>query len=110
MVSSLKGLHKWVVVVPDGCNVAKTKAIKVDICRYLEKYDFDTQKTMDRWQIANLELSQHQFENRSFLELLNTAVYALNEDVYSSNRTLFKYMFLMDGTPLQSLRNVPLDC
>jgi hypothetical protein len=42
MESSLKGLHKWVTVVGDGCNIAETKAIKVDICRYLEKYDFDT--------------------------------------------------------------------
>jgi len=30
--------------VEDGADINSCKAIKVDICRYLEKYDFDTQK------------------------------------------------------------------
>ena len=40
--SSLKSLNRWVLLVEDGSNLVTCNCIKVNIPRFLEKYDFET--------------------------------------------------------------------
>jgi hypothetical protein len=49
MQSSLQNLNRWVLILEDGSNLASCNCVKVNIPRFLEKYDFETQKNqLDR--------------------------------------------------------------
>jgi len=56
--SSLKNLDRWVLLVEDGSNLATCNCIKVNIPRFLEKYDFEAQKNqLDRVEKYYMELT-----------------------------------------------------
>lgn len=56
--SSLKSLDRWVLLVEDGSNLATCNCIKVNIPRFLEKYDFEAQKNqLDRVEKYYMELT-----------------------------------------------------
>jgi hypothetical protein len=58
MSSTLSNLTQFVTLIEDGADINTCKAIKVDICRYLQKYDFDTQKRqMDISTVAKMKFS-----------------------------------------------------
>lgn len=58
----------------DGSNLATCNCVKINIPRFLEKYDFETQKNkLDRVEKYYMELTQQNFEERSLLEMLNKA-------------------------------------
>jgi len=56
-----------------------------------------------------MKLSQKDFEKRSFLEVLNTAVYKLTDDVHSKKK-LYRYLFQLDGKIITDLRQIDPDC
>jgi hypothetical protein len=55
-----------------------------------------------------MKLGQNDFEKRSFLEVMNTAVYKLTNDVHSGKK-LFRYLFQLDGKMITDLREINPD-
>ena len=79
IVSSLAHIDHWVLLVEDGVDLSICKAIKVNIPRFLQKYDFDIQKRqVDSFSKAKLGLTQQDFEYRALLELLDFATINLH--------------------------------
>ena len=104
--SSLSNLNRWVLLVEDGSNLVTCNCIKVNIPRFLEKYDFETQKNqLDRVEKYRMELNQESFEERSMLEMLSKATEELQPDINKPKRH-YKYLFTLQGLPVLSLRSI----
>ena len=59
IISSLAHLNHWVLIVEDGADLSTCKAVKVNIPRFLQKYDFDTQKKeLDQFSKSYMKLNQ----------------------------------------------------
>ena len=62
------------MLIEDGSNLADCLSIKVNVPRFLEKYDFETQKNpLDRVEKYYMQWNQADFEERAMLEILNFA-------------------------------------
>lgn len=83
------------LILEDGSNLASCNCVKVNIPRFLEKYDFETQKNqLDRVDKYYMQLSQTDFEERSLLEMLNKATLELQPNINKPKR-YYKYLFTL---------------
>jgi hypothetical protein len=72
--SSLRNTDRWILLIEDGSNLAHCNCIKVNVPRFLEKYEFDTQKNqLDRVAKYFMKNTQEDFEKQSMLEMLDYA-------------------------------------
>ena len=105
VISSLAHLNHWVLILEDGSDLSTCKAIKVNIPRFLQKYDFQTQTNEpDIYQKSNFTLTQQDFEHRALLELLDFVSNALSER--SGDPKYYLYIFELGGRLITSLRQL----
>lgn len=89
--------------------MAHCLCIKVNIPRFLEKYDFETQKNqLDRVEKYYMEWTQADFEERALLEMLNYATKELQPNI-NKPKHYYKYLFSLQGKPITSLRQISED-
>jgi hypothetical protein len=98
-----------VLLIEDGSDLGHCNCIKVNVPRFLEKYDFETQKNeLDRVEKYYLTLTQQDFERRSLLEMLDYATLKMQPNINKAKH-YYKYCFDFSGKPITSLRQISPD-
>ncbi|CDW74465.1 UNKNOWN [Stylonychia lemnae] len=109
--------QRFVYLIEDGSDLSTCQMLKVDVNKYLDKYDFSNQeKNIDRLQKYHLTLKQSDFERRGFLEMLHFASTRLKSNKYQQedseitmHKDQFTHLFTINGEELNNLIEIPED-
>lgn len=107
-----------VYIVQDGANMMTDKLFEVDLAKFLNKYDFSNQtKQVERNVEYMMKMSQEDFKNRAFYEILEQASLSiLGKDIhrlkmekdskFEVSAKPFSHFFTIQGQKLEAIEAI----